>query len=215
MARTPQGERRGEGHRVRRDRLRAALPEALVRGGRSGPDTRDREAVGRALLETLASFGVDAEIVGTVIGPHVSRYELRLAPGTKSRSRSSRTTSRTRSPRRTSASSRRSPASRRSASRSEPAPAAGSPRRHPEVAAVLADRRVAGQGHRDTHGVDRPREDATRARGGNLGSGKSGCINAILSRCCFTRRRTRSACSSTKQVELNHYEQVPHLLTRS
>jgi DNA segregation ATPase FtsK/SpoIIIE, S-DNA-T family len=86
VARTPQGERRGEGGITESDEIDYELPspEALVRGGNDpGPDTRDREAVGRALLETLASFGVDAEIVGTVIGPHVSRYELRLAPGTK------------------------------------------------------------------------------------------------------------------------------------
>ena len=37
----------------------------------------------RLLVETLANFGVDATIVGTIAGPRVVRYELRLAPGTK------------------------------------------------------------------------------------------------------------------------------------
>ena len=42
-------------------------------------DTR----IADALLQTLANFGVDATIVGRIAGPRVTRYELRLAPGTK------------------------------------------------------------------------------------------------------------------------------------
>ena len=58
--------------------------KALEAGqGRQGPDPRDQEIVGRKLVETLGHFGVEAKIVGVVSGPHVSRYELRLAPGTK------------------------------------------------------------------------------------------------------------------------------------
>ena len=56
----------------------------LERGkGDKGPDPRDHEAIGRKLVETLGHFGVEAKIVGIVSGPHVSRFELRLAPGTK------------------------------------------------------------------------------------------------------------------------------------
>src|SRR5204862_5374662 len=59
-------------------------PKVLSRGKADpGPDTRDREAVSRALLEALRHFGVDAKLLGVVSGPHVSRYELQLAPGTK------------------------------------------------------------------------------------------------------------------------------------
>jgi S-DNA-T family DNA segregation ATPase FtsK/SpoIIIE len=36
-----------------------------------------------ALVQTLAHFGVDATIVGQISGPRVTRYELQLAPGTK------------------------------------------------------------------------------------------------------------------------------------
>jgi DNA segregation ATPase FtsK/SpoIIIE, S-DNA-T family len=36
-----------------------------------------------ALVQTLANFGVDATIVGQIAGPRVTRYELQLAPGTK------------------------------------------------------------------------------------------------------------------------------------
>jgi len=47
------------------------------------------------------------------------------------------------------------------------------------------------------------------------GAGKSGAVNAMLSRSCCARRPTRcGSCSvDPKQVELNHYESIPHLLT--
>jgi S-DNA-T family DNA segregation ATPase FtsK/SpoIIIE len=35
------------------------------------------------LVRTLAEFGVDATVVGQISGPRVTRYELQLAPGTK------------------------------------------------------------------------------------------------------------------------------------
>jgi S-DNA-T family DNA segregation ATPase FtsK/SpoIIIE len=39
--------------------------------------------IAEALVQTLANFGVDATIVGQIAGPRVTRYELQLAPGTK------------------------------------------------------------------------------------------------------------------------------------
>jgi DNA segregation ATPase FtsK/SpoIIIE, S-DNA-T family len=36
-----------------------------------------------ALVQTLAHFGIEATIVGQISGPRVTRYELQLAPGTK------------------------------------------------------------------------------------------------------------------------------------
>jgi DNA segregation ATPase FtsK/SpoIIIE, S-DNA-T family len=44
-------------------------------------DVAERTAA--ALVQTLAHFGVDATIVGQIAGPRVTRYELQLAPGTK------------------------------------------------------------------------------------------------------------------------------------
>jgi S-DNA-T family DNA segregation ATPase FtsK/SpoIIIE len=41
------------------------------------------ERTASALVETLAHFGVEATIVGQISGPRVTRYELQLAPGTK------------------------------------------------------------------------------------------------------------------------------------
>ena len=37
----------------------------------------------KLLVETLAHFGVEATIIGQIAGPRVVRYELQLAPGTK------------------------------------------------------------------------------------------------------------------------------------
>jgi S-DNA-T family DNA segregation ATPase FtsK/SpoIIIE len=47
-----------------------------------GPAKSD-ERIADALVQTLANFGVDATIVGQISGPRVTRYELQLAPGTK------------------------------------------------------------------------------------------------------------------------------------
>src|SRR5205814_9233129 len=41
------------------------------------------ERIGDALVQTLAHFGVEASLVGRIAGPRVTRYELKLAPGTK------------------------------------------------------------------------------------------------------------------------------------
>jgi S-DNA-T family DNA segregation ATPase FtsK/SpoIIIE len=41
------------------------------------------ERTASALVQTLAHFGIDATIVGQISGPRVTRYELQLAPGTK------------------------------------------------------------------------------------------------------------------------------------
>ncbi len=47
----------------------------------AGGDVAERTAA--ALVQTLAHFGVQATIVGQISGPRVTRYELQLAPGTK------------------------------------------------------------------------------------------------------------------------------------
>ncbi|HXR29527.1 MAG TPA: DNA translocase FtsK, partial [Solirubrobacterales bacterium] len=83
VALTPQGNKRGVTTSEEID-YRPPPAKALERGkGDKGVDPRDHETVGRKLVETLGHFGVEAKIVGIVSGPHVSRYELRLAPGTK------------------------------------------------------------------------------------------------------------------------------------
>ncbi len=56
--------------------LRASPP-----GAKGQEETSARTA--DLLVQTLAHFGVDATIVGQISGPRVVRYELQLAPGTK------------------------------------------------------------------------------------------------------------------------------------
>ena len=46
-------------------------------------DTKGIERTGAMLTQALGHFNVEARVIGTVSGPHVTRYELRLAPGIK------------------------------------------------------------------------------------------------------------------------------------
>src|SRR3954454_18841157 len=49
----------------------------------SKPDTAGQERVAAQLTEALGHFGIEARVIGMVAGPHLTRYELRLAPGIK------------------------------------------------------------------------------------------------------------------------------------
>ena len=221
VARTPQGERRGEV--TESDEIDYALPsgELLERGDGHdpGPDTRDREAVGRALLETLGSFGVDAEIVGTVIGPHVSRYELRLAPGTKVAKVTqlkddlayalASTDIRILAPiPGKQAIGVEVPNQRRRLVRLGDIYQGRPPNSSPIVGWLGKD--IAG------HAVWTDLAKMPHVLvAGTTGSGKSGCINAILSSILLNAspNEVRLVLVDPKRVELNHYEQIPHLLT--
>jgi DNA segregation ATPase FtsK/SpoIIIE, S-DNA-T family len=221
VARTPMGERRGGV--TESDEISYTVPPAaklLQKGGPDqAPDTRGREAVGRALIETLASFGVEAEIVGTVIGPHVSRYELRLAPGTK--------------------------VSKVTQLRDDLAYALAStdirilapiPGKQAIGVEVPNQRRklvrlgdiyqgrpsgsspLVGWLGKDIAGHAVWTDLAKMPHvlvAGTTGSGKSGCINAILSSLLLhaSPNELRLVLVDPKRVELNHYEQIPHLLT--
>jgi S-DNA-T family DNA segregation ATPase FtsK/SpoIIIE len=59
-----------------RELLRKSAPGA-------GPNGEHTARVAEALVQTLANFGVDANVIGQISGPRVTRYELQLAPGTK------------------------------------------------------------------------------------------------------------------------------------
>jgi S-DNA-T family DNA segregation ATPase FtsK/SpoIIIE len=59
-----------------RNILRRSPPATELAG-----DVAERTA--SALVQTLAHFGIEATICGQISGPRVTRYELQLAPGTK------------------------------------------------------------------------------------------------------------------------------------
>ena len=71
---------------ARRARLHAAGPDASC--GRSDPRTRPSprspaRASPSSSSRRSSHFGVDANVIGQISGPRVTRYELQLAPGTK------------------------------------------------------------------------------------------------------------------------------------
>ena len=217
---TPMGETRGVTTSDEID-YRPPPAKSLERGkGDKGPDPRDQEVdrpqAGRD-ARPLRGRGEDRRR-----RQRPPRLPLRTAPGARgSRSRKSPswpTTSPTRWPRPTSASSPRSPASRRSGSRSRTRAAASSASATstpagPEKTSPL----VAWLGK----GIDGNPVWTDLAKmphvlvAGTTGSGKSACVNAILSSILMqaSPNEVRLVLVDPKQVELNHYENVPHLLT--
>jgi S-DNA-T family DNA segregation ATPase FtsK/SpoIIIE len=64
-------------YRLPERKLLQRSPAAAAKGGEA--DGR----IAELLVRTLAEFGVDASVLGQISGPRVTRYELQLAPGTK------------------------------------------------------------------------------------------------------------------------------------
>jgi DNA segregation ATPase FtsK/SpoIIIE, S-DNA-T family len=219
VALTPQGNKRGVTTSEQID-YRPPPAKALEKGkADSGPDPRDHEIVGRKLVETLGHFGVEAKIVGIVSGPHVSRYELRLAPGTKVKKVTelgndlayalASTDIRILAPiPGKQAVGVEVPNTRRRIVRLGDI-YAGRPQKTSPLVAWLGK------------GIDGNAVWTDIAKmphvlvAGTTGSGKSGCVNAILSSILMqaSPNEVRLVLVDPKQVELNHYENVPHLLT--
>jgi S-DNA-T family DNA segregation ATPase FtsK/SpoIIIE len=216
---TPQGNKRGVTISEGID-YKPPPAKALERGkGDKGVDPRDHEVVGRKLVETLGHFGVEAKIVGIVSGPHVSRYELRLAPGTKVKKVTELSNDLAYALASTDirilapipgkqAVGVEVPNTRRRIVRLGDIYSA-----RPEKTSPL----VAWLGK----GIDGNPVWTDLAKmphvlvAGTTGSGKSGCVNAILSSILMqaSPNDVRLVLVDPKQVELNHYENVPHLLT--
>jgi DNA segregation ATPase FtsK/SpoIIIE, S-DNA-T family len=216
---TPLGNKRGVTMSEEID-YRPPPSKLLERGkGDKGPDPRDHEAVGRKLVETLGHFGVEAKIVGIVSGPHVSRFELRLAPGTKVKKVTelandiayalASTDIRILAPiPGKQAVGVEVPNARRRMVRLGDI-YAGRPEKTSPLVAWLGK------------GIDGNPVWTDLAKmphvlvAGTTGSGKSGCVNAILSSILMqaSPNEVRLVLVDPKQVELNHYENVPHLLT--
>jgi DNA segregation ATPase FtsK/SpoIIIE, S-DNA-T family len=220
VALTPMGQARGVTTSEEID-YRPPPLKLLERGksGDKGPDPRDHEVVGRKLVETLGHFGVEAKIVGVVSGPHVSRYELRLAPGIKVKKVTelandlayalASTDIRILAPiPGKQAVGVEVPNTRRRIVRLGDI-YAGRPEKTSPLVAWLGK------------GIDGNPVWTDLAKmphvlvAGTTGSGKSGCVNAILSSILMqaSPNEVRLVLVDPKQVELNHYENVPHLLT--
>jgi S-DNA-T family DNA segregation ATPase FtsK/SpoIIIE len=219
VALTPMGEKRGVTTSDEID-YRPPPAKALERGkGDKGPDPRDQEIVGRKLVETLGHFGVEAKIVGVISGPHVSRYELRLAPGIKVKKVTelandlayalASTDIRILAPiPGKQAVGVEVPNARRRIVRLGDI-YAGRPEKTSPLVAWLGK------------GIDGNPVWTDLAKmphvlvAGTTGSGKSACVNGILSSILMqaSPNEVRLVLVDPKQVELNHYENVPHLLT--
>ncbi len=216
---TPMGQKRGVTESDQID-YRPPPAKVLEKGkGDKGPDPRDHEAIGRKLVETLGHFGVEAKIVGIVSGPHVSRFELRLAPGTKVKKVTELSNDLAYALASTDirilapipgkqAVGVEVPNTRRRLVRLGDI-YAGRPEKTSPLVAWLGK------------GIDGNAVWTDLAKmphvlvAGTTGSGKSGCVNAILSSILMhaSPNDVRLVLVDPKQVELNHYENVPHLLT--
>ncbi len=217
---TPMGQKRGV---TTSEEIDYRPPPGKVlekgRGADKAPDPRDHEVIGRKLVETLGHFGVEAKIVGIVSGPHVSRFELRLAPGTKVKKVTelsndlayafASTDIRILAPiPGKQAVGVEVPNTRRRIVRLGDI-YQGRPEKTSPLVAWLGK------------GIDGNPVWTDLAKmphvlvAGTTGSGKSGCVNAILSSILMqaSPNDVRLVLVDPKQVELNHYEHVPHLLT--
>ena len=183
------------------------------------PDTAGQERTAASLVEALGHFGVQAKVIGTVAGPHITRYELRLAPGTKVGKVAqlkddlayalAATDIRILAPiPGKQAVGVEVPNAKRRIVRlgdvfQEP-PADWSP------LTVWLGKDVAGK----AIGADLAKMPHLLVAG-TTGAGKSGAINAMLASVLLraSPHELRLVLVDPKQVELNHYESIPHLLT--
>jgi DNA segregation ATPase FtsK/SpoIIIE, S-DNA-T family len=181
-------------------------------------DKADRRTA-ETLVTALANFGVDATIVGQIAGPRVTRFELQLAPGTK--------------------------VSKVAALKDDLsyalatteirilAPIPGKQAVGVEVPNVAPKIVTLGDIYDDLPSSASPLAvwlgkdisgnavwaDLARMPhiliAGTTGSGKSGCINTLLTSILLrsTPDDVRMILIDPKRIELNYYESIPHLLT--
>jgi S-DNA-T family DNA segregation ATPase FtsK/SpoIIIE len=195
-----------------------------------GRDNSNQKEIGKQLIETLGHFGIDASVVGEVTGPRVTRYELSLAPGTKVAKVTqlkddlayalASTDIRILAP---------IPGKqavgvevpnqlhrmvflgdifRREMVNGGSKKAAGQPSASP--LAVWLGKDIAG----NAVWADLARMPHLLVAG-TTGSGKSGCVNAMLSSILLraSPNEVRMTLVDPKRVELNYYDDIPHLLT--
>jgi S-DNA-T family DNA segregation ATPase FtsK/SpoIIIE len=183
-------------------------------------DQRQVDAAGVELVRALAAHGVDTRLVGSRVGPTVTRYELELGPGVK--------VARVTSLSKDIAYAMASPDVRILA----PIPGKSAigvevPNRTRQLVA-LRDILDSKEGRDATHPlqVAMGRDIAGRAVMENLaemphilisgatGSGKSSCMNSIITSILMrqTPDRVKMILVDPKRVELGQYDGLPHLL---
>ena len=196
-------------------------PELLHRSSaeQARPDTAGQAQTAKNLIEALGHFGVQAQVIATVAGPHITRYELRLSAGVKMSKVANlkddlayalaATDIRILAPvPGKTAVGVEVPNQRRKIVQlgdvfTEP-PADWSP------LTVWLGKDVAGK----AVGADLAKMPHLLVAG-TTGAGKSACINGMLSSVLLqaTPHEMKLVLIDPKQVELNHYEGIPHLLT--
>ena len=193
-----------------------AVLRRLAQGDGESPDAVAR--VSERLVSTLASFNIPAQVIGTVSGPRVTRYELQLAPGIKVNKV---------------ANLKDDLAYALAATDVRvQAPIPGKQAVGVEVPNIQANYVSLG----DIHGLFPPHaspmafwlgKDVTGKAiladlvrmvhlliAGTTGSGKSGCLNALITSILLraTPDQVRMIMIDPKKVELSNFNGVPHLL---
>jgi DNA segregation ATPase FtsK/SpoIIIE, S-DNA-T family len=218
---TPMGERRSAVTEADDFNWLPPKPAALKRSnGKEKTSSGDEARIGAQLVEALGHFGVEARVVGTVVGPHVTRYELRLAPGIKM----------------SKVAQLKDDLAYALAAEGEVRILAPIPGK--QAVGVEIPNRVRRMVHLGDVFQEAPKgwspltvwlgkDIAGKAIGtdlakqphvlvaGTTGSGKSVTVNVMLSSILLraTPNEVRMVLVDPKQVELNHYEHIPHLLT--
>jgi S-DNA-T family DNA segregation ATPase FtsK/SpoIIIE len=198
------------------------LPDRSVlrrSGTPAGASRESGEQVADALVSALGHFGVEASVVGQISGPRVTRYELKLAPGTKM----------------SKVAALKDDLSYALATTEirilAPIPGKQAvgvevPNLSPNLVTLgdvfddlpNAASRLAVWLGKDISGnavwTDLARMPHVLIAG-TTGSGKSGCINTILTSILLraTPDEVRLILIDPKRIELSHYESIPHLLT--
>jgi S-DNA-T family DNA segregation ATPase FtsK/SpoIIIE len=187
--------------------------------GGVGPNADAGQRVADALVTCLAHFGVEATVIGQISGPRVTRYELQLAPGTKVGK----------------VANLKDDLSYALATTEIRilAPIPGKQAVGVEVPNLSPSVVTLGDIYDDLPAAASPLsvwlgKDISGAAvwadlarmphiliAGTTGSGKSGCINTILTSILLraTPDEARLILIDPKRIELNYYESIPHLLT--